>query len=162
VSIAERDTCPDCGGTYALTASGAVRAHGCRPKQVDTIAIPLPWTTPPLAQNDRQHWATKARAFGAAKTTARWAIRAAKVPRIVGAVVTLHYRVPDMRVRDSDGPAPTLKACLDALVAEGVLPDDSWVCVPASGIRFHPPEKNQPGCIWLELTDITHFKEADA
>lgn len=123
------------------------------------IAIPLPWTSPPLMQNDRQHWATKARAFGSAKNEARWAIRAARVKPIVGAEVQLHYRVPDRRVRDTDGPAPTLKACLDALVAEGVLPDDSWVCVPASGIRFHPPVKGVGPALWIELTKITHFQK---
>lgn len=123
------------------------------------ILIPLPWPTPPLAQNDRQHWATKARAFAQAKTEARWAIRAARVTPIVGAVVTLHYRVPDRRTRDADGPAPTLKACLDALVDERVLPADDWVCVPACGIRIHPPEKGMPGSLWLQLSDVTEFEE---
>lgn len=126
------------------------------------IHIPLPWTRPPLAQNDRQHWATKMRAFGQAKTEARWAIKAAKVRRIVAAEVHLHWRIPDHKIRDADGPAPTLKACLDALVAEEVLPADDWVCVPACGIRIHPPQKGMPAAMWLELTQITEYDKEPA
>lgn len=125
---------------------------------MDEIVIQLPWQKPPLAQNDRQHHMVKAKAFAAAKDDARWAIRAARVAPIVGAVVTLHYRVPDKRRRDADGPAPTLKAVLDALVAEGVLPDDSWVCVPSCAVVIHPPQG--PPAMWLALTDITHFDPA--
>ena len=125
------------------------------------ITIPLPWSTPPLTQNQvrRMHYRAEAKAKADAKTEARWAIRAAKVRPIVGAEVTLHYRVPDRRVRDSDGPAPTLKVVIDALVAEGVLPADDWVHVPASGIRFHPPTKGLPGSIWVELTDIHEYEK---
>ncbi|KAB2809240.1 hypothetical protein F9L07_19560 [Pimelobacter simplex] len=122
------------------------------------LTIPLPWTSPPLAQNDRHHWATKARAFAEAKNNARWHIRAARISPIVGAEVTLHWRVPDRRIRDADGPAPTLKAVLDALVAEKVLPADDWVHVPACGVRIHPPEKGMPAAMWVELTRITKYE----
>jgi crossover junction endodeoxyribonuclease RusA len=70
-----------------------------------------------------------------------------------GAIVILHWQMPDRRRRDGDGAAPTLKVVLDALVAEGVLPDDSWIHVPHSGVTCHPPVKGQPGALWLELTD---------
>jgi crossover junction endodeoxyribonuclease RusA len=70
-----------------------------------------------------------------------------------GAIVILHWQMPDRRRRDGDGAAPTLKVVLDALVAEGVLHDDSWIHVPHSGVTCHPPVKGQPGALWLELTD---------
>lgn len=119
--------------------------------------ITLPWSKPPLAQNDRQHHMVKAKAFAKALEEARAAIRQARTLPVVGANVTLHYRVKDRRRRDPDGIAPTLKACLDALVAEGVLPDDSWVCVPAVTCRIHPPIRDMPPAMWLTLDTITHY-----
>lgn len=119
------------------------------------MIIPLPWPKPPLSQNDRQQHMVKAREVARVKDEARWAIRAAKVTPIVGAEVTLHYRVPDRRRRDADNLAVVLKVCQDALVLEGVLPDDSWVCVPRSGQEIHPPDG--PPALWLELANITHF-----
>lgn len=125
------------------------------------ILIPLPWLSPPVSPNQRQHWATKARATGQARTEARWAIRAAKVRPIVAANITLHWRVPDNRRRDADNLAATKKVATDALVDEGVLPDDSWVHVPASTERIHPPQKGLPAAMWLELSAVTDYdKEA--
>jgi hypothetical protein len=115
--------------------------------------IPLPWTSPPLRQNDRQHHMVKAQAFATALEQARWAIRAAKPAPMIGADVTLHYRVPDRRIRDSDGIAPTLKVVLDALVAEKVLPRDDWVHVPHSGQRIHEPSDEGPA-MWVTLDEL--------
>jgi len=118
---------------------------------MNEVTIPLPWTSPPVSQNDRQHHHVKAKAVAQALAEARLAIRAAQVEPVVGAIVTLHYRVPDRRRRDADNLAVVLKVCQDALVKEGVLPDDSWVCVPASGCRIHPP--GEPAAMWLTLSD---------
>ena len=127
------------------------------------IRIDLPWSKPPLSQNDRDERARGgARKIATAKAEARMAIRAARVEPIVGADVTLHYRVADRRRRDADNLAVVLKVCQDALVLEGVLPDDSWVCVPHSGQTIHPPEPGQPSALWLELSDITHFEKGSA
>lgn len=120
------------------------------------IRIDLPWTAPPITGNDRGH--TKFSPFARIKAEAQMAIRAAKVRPIVGADVTLHWLIPNRRRRDSDNINATLKACLDALVAEGVLPDDSWVHVPRSGNEIHPPN-GEPAAMWLELTDVHPFEE---
>jgi hypothetical protein len=122
--------------------------------------IPLTWTTPPLRQNDRQHHMVKAKAFAAALEEARWAIRAAKPKPMIGADVTLHYRVPDHRIRDADGLAPTLKAALDALVAEQILPRDDWVCVPSATCRIHPPSDEGPA-MWVTLDDPDRHRDAE-
>lgn len=122
-----------------------------------SLVVALPWSKPPLSQNDRDHRERGgARKIAAAKEQARWAIRSARLTPIVGAELTLHYRVPDRRRRDADNLGPVLKVCSDALVAEGVLPDDSWVCVPASGCRIHPPDG--PPAMWLALDNITHYE----
>lgn len=120
-----------------------------------TITIPLPWTAPPVSQNDRQHHHVKAKAVARALAEARLAIRAAGIEPIVGAVITLHYRVPDLRRRDADNLAVVLKVCQDALVAEGVIPRDDWVHVPSSGCAIHPPDG--PAEMWLELTDVHEY-----
>lgn len=116
-----------------------------------TITIPLPWSKPPLSGNDRGH--TRYSPFARVKAEAVVAIRAAKVPPMVGAIVTTHYRAPDLRRRDSDNLAATHKACQDALVAAGVLVEDSWITVPEARQRIHPPVKGQPGALWLTLDD---------
>lgn len=117
------------------------------------IRIGLPWVAPPLTLNpglrsENPH--AKAARVRRAKVEAVAAI--AGTGWVPGAVVTLHYRVPDKRRRDADNLAATLKVCQDALVEAGVLTEDSWVTVPASGQRIHPPIKGQPGALWLVLS----------
>lgn len=124
-----------------------------------TITIPLPWEKPPLTGNDRGH--TRYTPFARVKAEARCAIHNAKVRPLVGANVTLHWRIPNKRRRDSDNMGPTLKACLDALVAEGVLPDDSWVHVPKSGNEIHPPN-GEDAAMWVELSDVTEYEAGAA
>lgn len=115
--------------------------------------IPLPWPKPPLTGNrTRGNPYARANEVKAAKAQAQQAVYFAYLQPVVGAEVTLHFRPKDKRRRDADGLAPTLKVCLDALVAEGILPDDSWVHVPAATCRIHPPN-GEPAAMWLELTD---------
>lgn len=113
--------------------------------------IDLPWTKPPLTGNDRGH--TRWSPFTRIKGEAQAAIRAAKPRPVVGANVTLHWLIPTRHRRDSDNLGATLKAVLDALVAEKVLPDDSWVHVPRAGCEIHPPN-GEPAAMWVELEDV--------
>lgn len=131
------------------------------PVTVPPTAVTLPWPTAPITQNGlrRMHHHAEAAAKRNALYEARIAIRAAKVAPMAGAVVILNWQMADRRRRDGDGAAPTLKVCLDALVAEGVLADDSWVEVPHSGVTCHPPIKGQPGALWLTIESIPE-KEA--
>lgn len=124
----------------------------------DAIVIPLPWAKPPLTQNDRNDRRSGgARKIAAAKEQAQWAIKAARVRPIVGADITIHWQITTRHRRDADNLAPTLKVCQDALVIEGVLPDDSWVCVPRSGHEIHPPTPGEPASMWLELAVLTEW-----
>ena len=116
--------------------------------------VPLPWTNPPLSGNrTRGNPHARANEVKDAKEQARWAIRAARLPRLCGAELTLCLRVATKHRRDADNLAPTLKVCSDALVAEGVLPDDSWVCVPSVTIRIHPPAKDG-AAMWIEIHSL--------
>lgn len=150
---ATRIACPDCNVEHAARIDGKPRKHDCVPPDPDTFA--LPWSVPPITQNQlrRMHYQTEARLKAQAKSEARWAIRGAHLEPRFAANVILHWRQSDNRRRDGDGAAPTLKVVLDALVAEGVLPDDSWEHVPHSGITCHPPRRGMPGALWVELLE---------
>lgn len=126
---------------------------------MSTIVIPLPWPKPPLTGNrTRGNPYARANEVKEAKGEARIAIRYAQVRPIVGANVALHYQAPTFHRRDADGLFPTLKVCQDALVAEGILPDDSFVCVPAATCHIHEPN-GEPASCWLELDVLTEYDE---
>lgn len=114
------------------------------------IRIDLPWPKPPLTGNrTRGNPYARANEVAVAKGEALRAV--AGTEPVVGADVALHFRPGDRRRRDADGMFPTLKVCQDALVLEGVLPDDSWVHVPSATCHIHPPT-SEPAAMWLELT----------
>lgn len=113
--------------------------------------VALSWDRPPLTGNDRGH--TRYSPFRRVKEQAQWAIRKAKPAPMTGAEVTLHWRIGTRHRRDADNLAPTLKACLDALVAEGVLPDDGWQHVPRAACEIHAPN-GEPAHMWITLTEI--------
>ena len=113
--------------------------------------VPLPWLRPPLSLNDREHWAVKAKKVRAARSEAATAITAARVRPMERATIELHWRMPDLRHRDTDNPTASLKPAIDALVDCGVLPRDSWRHVPRSGCVFHPPDG--PPAMWLEIRE---------
>lgn len=119
-----------------------------------THLIPLPWDRPPLSGNrTRGNPHARANEVKLAKEQAQWAIRVARLPRLTGAEITLCFRVADNRRRDADNLAPTLKVVQDALVAEGVIPDDSWVHIPSATCRIHPPTPDGPA-MWLALEPL--------
>ena len=115
------------------------------------MIVELPWPKPPLTGNDRGHTRFRSPLVKQTLGEARMAVRRANLTPVVGAIVVLHWQIPTRGRRDSDNLGPTLKECLDALVLEGVLPDDSWVHVPHSGNTIHPPN-GEPARMWLELT----------
>lgn len=115
--------------------------------------VELPWTSPPISLNDRDHWRVAWRKRQAAKEAARWSIRAAKRrPRWEAAEVELVWRVRTLHTRDLDNPIATLKPCLDALVAERVIPGDDWRIVRRASVRIEPPDPSRKAAMWLEVT----------
>lgn len=122
------------------------------------LVIPLPWERPPLSLNDRLHWRVLWRRRQDAKEDVRWAIRSVRRRSFAGAEVELVWRVPDMRVRDLDNPVATLKPCLDALVAEGVIPADDWRIVRRASVRIEPPSDRPGPSVWLEVIEATPIR----
>lgn len=121
------------------------------------MIIPLPFGKPPLTKNDTRrqgnHHAMR-RKWSQALFEARCAIRAVNPEPIERAAVVLMWQQPDRRRRDGDGASLTLSACLDALVLEGVIPDDSWKHVVHSGVTCLPPQKGVPGSMWLSVEAV--------
>ncbi|WP_294567573.1 hypothetical protein [uncultured Arthrobacter sp.] len=115
--------------------------------------VTLPFETPPLVKNAvrKMHHHKEAKIRRESVEAARYAIRAAKIPALERAVIVMHWRMPTRHRRDGDGAQPTLSLVLDALVLEGVLPDDSWQFVVHSGVTTHPPLPGQPGALWLSI-----------
>lgn len=117
--------------------------------------IPLPWSKPPVTLNQRGGPQVRARLMASTKEQARWAIRAAtRTTWTKPVTLTLHWRPDVRRRRDVDNPMPTLKACADALVAEGVLHDDDSESVPSMAVRIHPVSDGLVAAMWLELEEV--------
>jgi len=102
---------------------------------VSTHTIRLGHTTPPMSSNQqrRAHWTTVRRAKVEVETDVYWRAKAAQIAVQPPVEVFLTWYAKDARIRDSDGAAPMLKACLDALVLADVLPGDDHRYVRRSG-----------------------------
>ncbi|MCY4726712.1 hypothetical protein NYO98_10520 [Nocardioides sp. STR2] len=111
---------------------------------VHTVRVPLPWDVLPLSQNQRLHWRKRNDITQDTIEEAGEAIAAAGIPHVAGCEVVLHHWPATRHRKDADNMAPTLKACIDALVAQGVITDDSWIEVPFSGQHIHTPTKTPP------------------
>lgn len=145
-------TCPSCLETRATNRDGSIRRHGC--EVIAPGLVSLPWAKPHVTKNQirRMHHHAEARARREVIAEARWLIRAAHLTPVEYADVILHWRVPNRVRRDGDGAYWLLSALIDALVLEGVLPDDNWACVRHSGVTCHPPQPGMPGGMWLSVS----------
>lgn len=78
-----------------------------------------------------------------------------KVPRLNRVSILVEYQPPEIRRhRDADNPMPSVKACIDGIVAAGVLADDeSPRYVTEITCRIGEPFPR--GRIVLHLTEIS-------
>jgi hypothetical protein len=84
----------------------------------------LPFRRLPLSGNDRGHTRAKYADQQMVKKAA-WAVaRHAKVPRLRAALLELIYYPGRNAGPDADNLTPTMKYCIDGLVAAKILPDD--------------------------------------
>lgn len=120
-----------------------------------SVRVDLPWTSPPISPNgSRMHPHAHAGRVRGVLDAARYAIRNAHLEPVDRAHVELHWRIPDKRRRDADNLLALLKPCLDALVKERVLKDDSFRYVPAVTCCIHPPN-GDPASLWLVIEEIS-------
>lgn len=112
----------------------------------------LPWVTPPLSMNGREHHMVKARKVRQMRLTAYSIALVRHLPVGLDHVtVALVYRPRDKRRRDADNLVPVLKACCDGLVDYGLTADDTPDQMTKHMPRIEAPVKGQPGAMWLEI-----------
>lgn len=89
--------------------------------------IVTPFKRPPMTLNEqrRAHFFQVAKAKEEVATVVQWMAKRQGIPRLDRVTVHVTWFAPDRRRRDNDSLAPFLKATKDALVAAGVLHDDS-------------------------------------
>lgn len=115
--------------------------------------LTLPYPSPPLRDNDRPHWAAKARTVKELRRDAWVLARAEKLPKGLGRVrIVLHWRPAIVRRRDPLSAAPTLKPLVDGLVDYGLVVDDDIEHVE---LRCVVEPVGRPGRVWLTITDIS-------
>ena len=119
-----------------------------------TWTIQLPYSTPPLTLNGRQHWATKATAIREVRGTVATLARVLRIPACQRIHVELHYVPRDSRRRDQDNIVATLKPCIDGLVDAGVIPDDSPQYVTWVPPVIDPADHNNPH-LYLHIEELT-------
>lgn len=124
--------------------------------------IPLNWAKVPITKNQmrRTHYYAEAAIKKLAMAEARAAIVNARTKPMEQALVRLHYRPGTKRLCDADGLHPTLSICLDALVHEGILPDDNLLYVFEAAVRIWRPMPGIPCAFWLELEPIEEDEAA--
>lgn len=97
-------------------------------QRAGTVILILPLRTPLLTQNTGKgvHWSVMAKAKKDTELVMYSAIKKAKLKKIDGPIeVQLVWYAPDLGIRDTDNLAPMMKACTDALVKKGIIPDDN-------------------------------------
>lgn len=91
-----------------------------------------------LSLNDRGHWAARYRRSEALKKAA-WAMALQqKIPRLKRVSVDAEYQPGDLRHRDPDNIAASVKAAIDGLRAAKVLPEDDSRHVTEVTCRIGP------------------------
>ena len=119
----------------------------------DYWRIELPFTAP-LSLNHRQHWAAKAAKTRKYRALAGQAIMEENVPHERGHIRTwIEYEPRDARRRDPINLIPTLKVCEDALVDQGIVPDDCPEYVESVMPKILPKTGGKSGRLWLVIEE---------
>lgn len=79
----------------------------------------------PLSLNQRMHYQVKAKKTAEIRAAAREHVELFEIPPLEHVLTTVVYSPRDAGRRDPINLIPTLKACEDALVDAGIIPDDN-------------------------------------
>lgn len=115
-----------------------------------------------LTSNGRYHWASRARRTRKLRTRAALAARAARVPPMVRARITVYVHGRTRVRTDPANVYPAIKACVDGLVDAGVLPDDDDAHLDGPDMRLGAPDSRLPTGwhkLTINITDIMSDKE---
>lgn len=114
--------------------------------------IELPFSRP-LSLNHRMHYMVRAKATATIRESAGEVIDLAGVPPLGHLRAWIEYSPRDNRVRDPINLIPTLKACEDALVDCGVVPDDNPAFVESVMPQILPKNDEKRGFLWLVIEE---------
>lgn len=114
--------------------------------------LELPFTRP-LSLNHRMHYMVRAKATAEIREAAGEIIRLVDIPPLDHLVAWVAYSPRDNRVRDPINLIPTLKACEDALVDCGVVPDDNPQFVRSQMPEILPKNDEKRGFLWLVIEE---------
>ena len=115
-----------------------------------------------LTSNGRYHWAQKARRTRALRIRAAYAARAARIPPMARARITVHVHGRTRARTDPANAYPTVKAVIDGLVDAGVLPDDDAAHLDGPDMRLGDPDPRLPTGhhrLTVDITNTTDDKE---
>ncbi len=96
------------------------------------MRLTLPWPPKGLQPHAKGSWRPKAEATKAYRADAFWLAKAARIPRMPNAVLTITCHPPDRRGRDCQNMPSQLKAAIDG-IADAMGCDDN-------GFRVRFPE----------------------
>ena len=117
------------------------RGHTATLDDAHWLALPYLSLTDLPSPNRRDHWAVKGRQTRELRDTTLLLARKARLPAGSHCTVELNYIPPDARRRDADNLVLILKACCDALVDHGVVPDDTPGWMSKLMPIIHPAQK---------------------
>ena len=109
-----------------------------------------------LTSNGRYHWAQKARRTRALRVRAALAARAARIPPMARARITVHVHGRTRARTDPANAYPAVKALVDGLVDAGVLPDDDAAHLDGPDMRLGDPIPHLPAGHHRLTVDITN------
>jgi crossover junction endodeoxyribonuclease RusA len=116
--------------------------------------FPLHFRTPPLSMNDRPgNRQQEARQQAEVLAALRWVIRAETIPALPRIRIELHYFPARAGRRDPINLCATLKPLQDAVVAEGIVPDDIPQYVEHVMPVIHRPVRVGAG-LWCRVVDL--------
>lgn len=127
---------------------------------MSVFRIDLPYEKPPLTLNGGVPTSTramhaKAREIRRVRADGATLARMVKLPKNVGhATIQVHYRPRDKRYRDPINLTPTQKALVDGLRDYGLVHDDDQRFITDLMPKIHPPQKGEPGQMWLTINLI--------
>jgi crossover junction endodeoxyribonuclease RusA len=129
--------------TRALAGDGPASAlSGARPGcEATTYIVALPAGYDLLSANDRHDYRAKARIVKQIRKDATVMARASRLPKLEVVRITAVLHPRDKRHQDSDNVQPTVKACIDAIVAAGYLPGDDERYVLSTTYMLGAPVK---------------------
>ncbi|MDG3012168.1 hypothetical protein G4X40_18665 [Rhodococcus sp. D2-41] len=113
--------------------------------------ITLPWTTPMLSLNGRDHYRVKAKKVAQIRHDVATLIRERQIEPAGHVRVELHYRPRDNRRRDEDNLVGDLKAICDGLVDAGLVPDDTPEWMSKIMPILHRAERGVGSQMWLAV-----------